>query len=131
MGETLNPGDGRERQLGDDAAVEDGIEHGEERGEGEANSEHGLHLDQHKVSVGIFKSLLVTFHLALLRAIEGGITVGFLLALQSLRLLLDVQLQALILFGPVNQEPGETLAQQRRAHGDRQDEQCVRPHPQR
>ena len=43
----LEPGDGGEGQLGDDPAVEDGVEHREKRRERKADGKHGLHFDHH------------------------------------------------------------------------------------
>lgn len=126
--EALHPGDGGEGQLGHDLAVEDGVEHGEEGGEDEADGEHGLHLDEHEVAVGVLESLLVALHLALLGAVQGGVAVGLLLLLQPLGLLLDVQLEALVLLRAVHEQPGEALAQQGSADGDAHDQQGVGPH---
>ena len=72
MRESLDPGDGNEGKLGDDLAVEDVVEHGQERGEGESDGEHGLHLDHHEVAVRVLQSLLVSLHLALLGPAKRG-----------------------------------------------------------
>jgi len=45
VAQTLDPGDGRKGQLGNDTAVEDAIEHAKQGGEGETRGKHRLHLD--------------------------------------------------------------------------------------
>ena len=69
-----------------------------------------------------------------------------LLLLQLLALLLDLGLQLLVLLGPVDEHPGDPLqgavrlrlgessahlSQERRADGDEEDEERIRPHPRR
>jgi len=45
VAQTLDPGDGRKGQLGNDTAVEDAIEHTKQGGEGKSSGKHRLHLD--------------------------------------------------------------------------------------
>ena len=59
---------------------------------------------------------------------QRGLAVRLLLLLQPLRLLLQLRLEPLVFLGPVDEEPGEALAQQRREHGDAQDQESVGPH---
>ena len=114
----MNPGDRCERQLGHDFPLEDAVEHAKEGGEGETDGKHALHLDHHEVAVRVLEPLLVPLHLPLLGPVQGCVAVSLLLLLQTLRLLLNVQLQLLVFLRPVDQEPSETLAQQRREDGD-------------
>ena len=47
----LEPGNGLKGQFGDDAAVEDRVEHGEKGGEGEPDDQHRLHFDERQIPV--------------------------------------------------------------------------------
>jgi len=59
VAQALYPVDGGEGELGHHPAVEDGIEHGEEGGEGEAYGEHRLHLDHRQILISVLQFLLI------------------------------------------------------------------------
>jgi len=112
--EALQQANGRERQVGNYAAVENGVEHAHEHGEGEADAQHALHLDEREVLVGGLKALFISLQLLAGLGIAG--VPALLALLDFFALPLNFCFQLLIFFGFVDQEPGDTFAQECRAH---------------
>lgn len=127
MRQSLDVGKGGERELCHHSTIKYGIKHSHQGSKTKANCKHGFHSNHWQISIVILQFFFLPLYFLFLLS-TSWLRYCFFLLFQFFTLFFHFCLQSLVLVCPVNQDPSYTLGEQSRAHGDKNDEQCVREH---